>query len=77
MTLNQAENIMRFNLRLHGRTATGQLCQADVSVYANSQKDLQEQARKVSETAAWLAKEPPYDPIQEGSAITVESVERI
>ena len=68
---------MRFNLRLLGRTASGQLCQADVSVYASSQKDLQEQAQKVAEKAAWLSREPPHDPIPEGSAITIENVEQI
>ena len=68
---------MRFDLRLHGRSASGQRCRADVSVYAASQRQLQEQARKASETAAWLAAEPPYDPIPEGSAITVERVERL
>ncbi len=68
---------MRFDLRLHGRTASGQNCQADVSVYANSQRDLQEQAKKVAEKAAWLAKDPPFDPIPEGNAITVERVEKL
>jgi hypothetical protein len=68
---------MRFNLRLNGRTALGQSCRADVSVYANSQNDLQEQARKAAGTASWVASEPPHDPISEGSTITVESVERI
>ena len=34
---------MRFNLRLHGRTASGQECQADVSVYARSKKQLLEE----------------------------------
>ena len=35
---------MRFNLRLKGRSADGVKCQADVSVYAGSQKELLEQA---------------------------------
>jgi hypothetical protein len=68
---------MRFDLRLHGRTAAGQECQADVSVYASSQKQLQKQAKTAAETAAWLAKAPPHDPIPEGSHITVESVEKL
>ena len=67
---------MRFNLRLHGRTAAGRPCRADVSVYARSQRQLQEQATRAAEKAAWLAADPPHDPIPEGSAITVEHVER-
>jgi hypothetical protein len=68
---------MRFDLRLHGRTASGQPCRADVSVHASSQRDLQEQARRAAEVAAWVAKDPPHDPIPERTAITVERVERI
>jgi hypothetical protein len=68
---------MRFDLRLHGRTASGQQCQADVSVYAGSQRQLQKQAQRAAESAAWLAKDPPHEPIPEGSAITVEHVEKI
>lgn len=68
---------MRFDLRLHGLTASGQHCQAEVSVHANSRRDLQEQAEKAAEKAAWMAKDPPHGPIPEGTAITVERVERI
>ncbi len=68
---------MRFDLRLHGRTSSGQHCQADVSVYASSEKDLLEQAQKVAEKAAWLDRDPPHTPIPEGSAITVERVQRL
>jgi hypothetical protein len=68
---------MRFDLRLHGRTASGQHCQAEVSVYARSQRDLREQAARAAEQAAWLARDPPHEPIPEGSQITVEHVERI
>ncbi len=68
---------MRFNLRLHGRTASGQECQADVAVYANSQKQLMDEAQKASESPAWMAKAPPHDPVPEGSQITVEHVEQI
>ena len=67
---------MRFNLRLHGRTAAGRPCRADDSVYAHSQRELKEQAARAAEKAAWLAADPPHDPIPEGSAITVEHVER-
>jgi hypothetical protein len=68
---------MRFDLRLHGRTAAGQKCQADVSVYARSQKQLQDEAKKAAETAAWLSAVAPHEPIAEGSHITVERVERL
>jgi hypothetical protein len=68
---------MRFDLRLHGRTAAGQPCRAEVSVHANSQRDLQEQAKRAAETAGWVAAEPPHDVIPNGSAITVEHVERL
>jgi hypothetical protein len=68
---------MRFNLRLHGRAADGRRCQADVSVYADSRKELQRQASRAAAKAAWLAKDPPHDPIPEGAQITVEHVERI
>jgi hypothetical protein len=68
---------MHFDLRLHGRTATGQECQAEISVDAESQQDLQEQAKRASEAAAWRAKDPPHQPIPEGSQIIVEHVERI
>ncbi len=68
---------MRLDLRLHGTTASGQKCQADVSVYASSQKDLMVQTDIAARSAAWLSKEPPYDPIPEGSRITIESVEKV
>ena len=68
---------MRLDLRLHGRTAEGQKCRADVSVYATSQKDLMKQADNAARSAAWLAVDPPHDPIPEGSQITVENVEKI
>lgn len=68
---------MRFNLRLHGRTKEGEKCRADVSVYAVSHKELQDQAHKAAEHAVWLANGPPHDPIPEGASITIENVERI
>lgn len=68
---------MRFDLRLHGRTAAGQECQADITVYAASKGDLQKQADIAARSAAWMAKVAPYDPIPEGSQITVESVEKV
>jgi hypothetical protein len=68
---------MRFNLRLHGKTKNGVKCQADVSVYASSLRQLRKQADHAARSAAWLAEAPPYDPIPEGSHITVEHVEKI
>ena len=68
---------MRFDLRLRGRTASGQRCQADVSVYADSQKELMAQADAAARKAAWLATDPPHDPIPEGSQITIESAEKV
>jgi hypothetical protein len=68
---------MRFDLRLHGRTQSGQKCRADISVYASGQKDLQEQADIAARSAAWEAEGPPYDPLPEGSHITIERIEKI
>jgi hypothetical protein len=68
---------MRLDLRLHGHTASGQKCQADISVYASSQKKLREEADIAARSAAWIAAEPPHDPIPEGSQITVERVEKL
>ncbi len=68
---------MRFDLRLLGHTASGQACQALLSVYADSQRDLQARAQEAAETAVWLAADPPHEPIEPGSAITVEHVERV
>jgi hypothetical protein len=68
---------MRFNLRLHGRTTDGQACLADVSVYADSPRDLQAQAQQAAESAAWLAQDAPHDPIPEGAHITIEGIDRI
>jgi hypothetical protein len=68
---------MRFNLRLLGQTAAGQECQAEVSVYARSQKKLVEEAKKAALTAAWHARTPPHELIPEGSQITVKNVERM
>ena len=68
---------MRFDLRLRGRTASGQKCQADVSVYAKSEKQLKKQADHAARSAAWIATDPPHDPIPEGSQIIIERVEKI
>lgn len=66
---------MRFDLRLHGRTADGKECRADVSVYANSQGQLETEAKKAAETAAWHGVDPKEEWVPEGSCITVEHVE--
>ena len=68
---------MRFDLRLHGHTSTGIKCVADISAYASSQKELKKQADFAAQKAAWLAADPPHDPIPEGSEIVIENVERI
>jgi hypothetical protein len=68
---------MRFNLRLHGRTAGGVRCQADVSVYANSKTQLQREAKAAAENAPWHALGPDAEWIPDGAHITVERVERL
>lgn len=68
---------MRFDLRLRGVTAAGKKCQADISVYANSEAELKKQADLAARKAAWEAAEAPFDPIPDGSQITIESVERL
>jgi hypothetical protein len=68
---------VRLDLRLHGRTASGQKCRAEVSVYAGSQRELRKEADLAARKAAWMSADPPYDPIPEGSEITIERVERI
>jgi len=68
---------MRFDLRLNGVTEAGKKCRALITVYANDQKELEEQARLTSIMAAWEALDPPHGPITHGSLITVESVEPI
>jgi hypothetical protein len=68
---------MRLDLRLHGTTADGKACRADVSVYAKSAKDLQEQADHAARSAAWEYADPPHDPVPEGSHITIERVEQV
>jgi hypothetical protein len=68
---------MRFNLRLHGRTAGGKPCQADITVYANSQSELQKQASEAAATAAWRGLEKADDWIPDGEHIVVERVESL
>jgi hypothetical protein len=68
---------VRLDLCLHGRTASGQECRAEVSVHVKSKRELQKEADKAARTAAWVTAEAPYDPIPEGSQITIEHVERI
>jgi hypothetical protein len=68
---------VRLDLRLHGVTAEGQKCQADVSVYAGSLRELEREADLAARKAAWMSADAPYDPIPEGSKITIEHVERI
>lgn len=68
---------MRINLRLHGRTKDGQICRAEISIYPRDAADLQQEAQKASETAAWYFEAPPQDWVPDGSAITVERVEHL
>jgi hypothetical protein len=68
---------MRFDLRLHGRTADGKPCLADVSVYASSREQLQEEAARAAESAPWRAAEGDEDWVTEGATITVEHVEML
>ena len=68
---------MRYNIRLLGRTKDGRRCRADITVYAQSQRQLVDQAKRVSEDADWHYTEPPFDDLPEGSHITVEHVERL
>ena len=68
---------MRFDLRLHGTTETGQKCRADISAYANSERELKKQADWAAKKAVWLTAEPPFDPIPDGATITIERVERL
>lgn len=68
---------MRFDLRLHGRTSDGKPCRCDVSVYANSQQQLQDEAKKAAETAAWHGLDAGQEWVAEGAHITVERVERL
>jgi hypothetical protein len=66
---------MRFDLRLHGCTAEGKPCQADVSVYANNNDQLQREAEGAAERAAWRGLERADDWIPEGATIRIEGVE--
>jgi hypothetical protein len=68
---------VRLDLRLHGTTAGGQKCQAEVSVYVRSKSELMKEADLAARKAAWMAADPPHDLIPEGSQITIEHVEKI
>ena len=65
---------MRFDLRLLGRTGEGKKCQADISVYAGPKDELDREAMKAAESAAWRFSEDNEDWVPEGSHITVEEV---
>ena len=68
---------MRFDLRLHGRTSAGQHCVADISVYANSADQLQEEAQAASTNAPWYTADTQAAWIADGATITVERVEML
>ncbi|MBX9582874.1 MAG: hypothetical protein K2X87_21410 [Gemmataceae bacterium] len=65
---------MRYDLRLHGVTADGVKCRADISAYARSKEELFKEADLAARAGPWLAVEPPYDLIPEGQTITIEHV---
>lgn len=65
---------MRYDLRLHGVTADGVKCRADISAYARTKDELFKEADAAGRLGPWTAIEPPYDLIPEGSQITVEDV---
>ena len=44
---------MRFDLRLHGRTASGKDCVLDTSVYASSGRQLEREAARAAEAGPW------------------------
>jgi hypothetical protein len=68
---------MRFDLRLHGHTSTGQRCIADLSVYANSAAKLQSEARLAATNAPWHAADQAEAWIADKETITVERVEQL
>jgi hypothetical protein len=65
---------MRFDLLLLGRTSGGQRCEARVSVFANSQAALQEEAHKAAENGPWHLADNPAELVAESETITVERV---
>ena len=68
---------MRFDMRLHGVTQSGVKCQADISAYASSERELKKQADLAARKAVWLTSAAPHDPIPEDSTVTIERVERL
>ena len=66
---------MRFDLRLRGVASGGRKCAMEVSVYADSQAQLQEQALIASRKGPWHF-EDANEPVPDGEHITVEHVER-
>ena len=68
---------MRFDLLLHGLTGSGKKCFADVSVYANSAKELQDEVHKAGENGPWHADDTGAALIEESETITVERVEML
>jgi hypothetical protein len=68
---------MRFDLRLHGRSADGRRCVADVSVYADSAESLKREAHEASTNAPWHTADEAATWVPDGSTIIVERVEMI
>jgi hypothetical protein len=68
---------MRIDLRLHGRTADGRKCYADVTVHASTKARFMEEAKKAGEHGPWIAADGRHEFIEDDSQITVEHVERL
>jgi hypothetical protein len=65
---------MRFDLRLTGRTGSARRCFMEMSVYASSQSQLQEEVKKAAVEGPWFDEAGVELPTTE--TITVEHVER-
>jgi hypothetical protein len=65
---------MRFDLLLLGRTASGKPCEARVSVHANSQQGLQDEAHRAAENGPWYYRDASAAAVSENESITVERV---
>lgn len=66
---------MRFDLRLHGRTAGGRDCVLEVSVYGSSQKQMEEELTRRAEIGPWFYKDTNEQVPESEERITIEHVE--
>jgi hypothetical protein len=67
---------MRFDLRLHGRTESGRECVMELTVHAQSQSELVENAKKQSAAGPWYYC-GTSEPVPTTEKITVEHVEQV